>query len=415
MEQPFSNTYTAINPLPPQAGSGAVLSPEGSQSGPGAGVGVGGGRLAHVPAPLAPSAFVTTNEQMTATLETAPNSTTAAIMPLGRHHPSVVERNVYVASLPQHYDYNQLEQLFAPIGPIEQRTLKFEDSRCKGYGFVLFQRKEDAQEAVRRMHGAVVDGTRIQVRLARQEATMKAVLPPQVAPTPTMGKLTPPPPSFSFMDLSNSLSSPNASPTAISFTNNNNNNNNNNKLDPGFPQNSSANMNGIPPTPNSNAASAMFLGSGMYSTPTPSIYTGGPAPVYSGPLGSAPTPTMSSSASPVRSPVMLPPCGGSPPTSFHGTIVAQPSTNSNAATSAAAGAPAGMYYLYDVNGAAYGIPASSFTPAPSSGNMQYATTPAPMNMFQPHQGFVPAPQDVQPMGQQQHQQPQQQLLIQQFR
>lgn len=87
--------------------------------------------------------------------------------------PTSTGRNVYVASLPATYDTSQLYSLFSRWEIEQGRLALDQDGKCKGYGFVMFATCEDANEAVRRIHGKLVEGTRIQVRLAREEATMK--------------------------------------------------------------------------------------------------------------------------------------------------------------------------------------------------------------------------------------------------
>lgn len=90
-------------------------------------------------------------------------------------------RNVYVASLPMVYDYAQFEKLFSRW-TIEQGRLVMNGNKCKGYGFLMFHSEEDAAEAVRVVHGKMVQGTRIQVRLAREGATEKVSQVPSTSP-----------------------------------------------------------------------------------------------------------------------------------------------------------------------------------------------------------------------------------------
>lgn len=88
-------------------------------------------------------------------------------------------RNVYVASLPTDYTSEQLHELFSPYGHIISCTVKRdkESGKCKGYGFVLFEKEADACNAVIALQGYSINYTRIQVRLARPEASAKKILP----------------------------------------------------------------------------------------------------------------------------------------------------------------------------------------------------------------------------------------------
>ncbi|XP_050340909.1 CUGBP Elav-like family member 3 [Bactrocera neohumeralis] len=92
---------------------------------------------------------------------------------------SPYSRNVYVASLSIDYTDDQLRVLFEPFGKIISCAVKRDRATglCKGYGFVLFERDEDACNAVIGLQGHSICFTRIQVRLARPEASAKKVMP----------------------------------------------------------------------------------------------------------------------------------------------------------------------------------------------------------------------------------------------
>lgn len=78
--------------------------------------------------------------------------------------------NLYVASLPHDFTDAELYALFSPFGPIvSTKTMckKNVGHESKGYGFVLFEKEEDAIVAQRNMIGYVVRGSKIQVRRAK--------------------------------------------------------------------------------------------------------------------------------------------------------------------------------------------------------------------------------------------------------
>eukprot|EP00796_Vickermania_ingenoplastis_P000650 gene650-367_t len=80
--------------------------------------------------------------------------------------------NLYVASLPPDCTDADLFALFAPFGPIvsAKAMCKKGLKECKGYGFVLFQREEDALRAQSGMIGHMIGNNKIQVRRARATA-----------------------------------------------------------------------------------------------------------------------------------------------------------------------------------------------------------------------------------------------------
>ncbi|RNF07055.1 RNA-binding protein [Trypanosoma conorhini] len=92
---------------------------------------------------------------------------------------SPYNRNVYIASLPANYTDEELHALFAPFGKILSTALVKDKNTglCKGYGFVLMERFQDAYNAVIALQGHSIAHTRVQVRLARPEASAKRVYP----------------------------------------------------------------------------------------------------------------------------------------------------------------------------------------------------------------------------------------------
>ncbi|KAH9586208.1 RNA recognition motif domain [Trypanosoma melophagium] len=88
--------------------------------------------------------------------------------------PSEFGRNVYVASLPISFDDEQLFSLFAPYGSISSaRIMRKKGTReSKGYGFVLYKNPRSAELAISSLVGHVIDGNKIQVRLAHPDASI---------------------------------------------------------------------------------------------------------------------------------------------------------------------------------------------------------------------------------------------------
>nr|CCC95778.1 unnamed protein product [Trypanosoma congolense IL3000] len=82
--------------------------------------------------------------------------------------------NVYVASLPLHFDDDQLFALFSPYGRITSaRIMRSKGARqSRGYGFVLYKDPSSAELAISSLLGCVIDGSRIQVRMAHPGASV---------------------------------------------------------------------------------------------------------------------------------------------------------------------------------------------------------------------------------------------------
>lgn len=83
------------------------------------------------------------------------------------------DSNLYVASLPGWFTDADLLELFKRFGPILSAKVMCHKGthHCKGYGFVLFERKDAADVARSEMIGHVVGGNKIQVRHARSAAS----------------------------------------------------------------------------------------------------------------------------------------------------------------------------------------------------------------------------------------------------
>lgn len=64
----------------------------------------------------------------------------------------------------------QLREAFAPFGEVRQvRLIRRKDGRSRGYGFVDFANKEDAQKAIDGLHNKELDGRPITVELANDK------------------------------------------------------------------------------------------------------------------------------------------------------------------------------------------------------------------------------------------------------
>jgi len=74
---------------------------------------------------------------------------------------SVVGRNVYVGGLSEKIREKDLDSEFGTFGKIAKIVMK------QGYGFVEFDKKEDAEQAVKAMSGKNLDGNKLIVELSQ--------------------------------------------------------------------------------------------------------------------------------------------------------------------------------------------------------------------------------------------------------
>jgi len=76
---------------------------------------------------------------------------------------------IYVGNLPFSVDSDALKELFSSYGEISEVNLvsdKF-SGRSKGFGFVTFSKKEDAEKAISEMNGKEVEGRELKVSEAK--------------------------------------------------------------------------------------------------------------------------------------------------------------------------------------------------------------------------------------------------------
>lgn len=76
---------------------------------------------------------------------------------------------IYVGNLPFSVTQEKLKELFEPFGDIEEAVVISDrfSGRSKGFGFVTFTDKKDADKAVEDMNGKEIDGREIKVNEAR--------------------------------------------------------------------------------------------------------------------------------------------------------------------------------------------------------------------------------------------------------
>jgi len=79
--------------------------------------------------------------------------------------------NLYVKNLPSSCDNEKLRSLFEPYGTITSAKVMYskEDQKSKGFGFVCYEKKEEAAAAIEGMHSRMVDNKPLFVCLAEMK------------------------------------------------------------------------------------------------------------------------------------------------------------------------------------------------------------------------------------------------------
>ncbi|XP_043830569.1 polyadenylate-binding protein 1-like [Dromiciops gliroides] len=78
--------------------------------------------------------------------------------------------NVYIKNFGEDMDDNRLTEIFGKFGPaLSVKVMTDDCGRSKGFGFVSFQRHEDAQQAVEGMNGKELNGKKIYVGRAQKK------------------------------------------------------------------------------------------------------------------------------------------------------------------------------------------------------------------------------------------------------
>ena len=80
-----------------------------------------------------------------------------------------MSKKLYIGNLPFSVDSDKLKEIFSEFGNVEEATVitdKF-SRRSKGFGFVTFEKDEDADKAMAAMNSKEVEGRSIKVSEAK--------------------------------------------------------------------------------------------------------------------------------------------------------------------------------------------------------------------------------------------------------
>jgi hypothetical protein len=101
--------------------------------------------------------------------------------------PQQRKTNLYVSSLPKHFSEGDLLQMFQRYGNVVScMAARDAVGGCKGYGFVNFATEHSAAQAIAELHGLLLQGRMLHVRLADPRAN-----PPPTLKQPTTHVATP--------------------------------------------------------------------------------------------------------------------------------------------------------------------------------------------------------------------------------
>ena len=88
-----------------------------------------------------------------------------------------MNNRLYVGNLPYSYGEGELRQLFGKAGRVDSVYLPLdrETGRPRGFAFVQMVSDEEAQVAIARLDGSILDGRKIRVNIAQERGTVGAV------------------------------------------------------------------------------------------------------------------------------------------------------------------------------------------------------------------------------------------------
>ena len=80
--------------------------------------------------------------------------------------------NMYVSNLSFHTNDDELRKLFEEFGSVSSAKVitDRETGRSRGFGFVEMDSNEDAQKAMKQLHGKSIEGRAMSVSEAREKA-----------------------------------------------------------------------------------------------------------------------------------------------------------------------------------------------------------------------------------------------------
>lgn len=91
----------------------------------------------------------------------------APARPAAKLPPAQTGFKLNISNLDYNVSEKDIQELFACIGPLKEAKLHYDISgRSKGSAHVIYNTREDADDAIERFHGAALDGKRMELHLA---------------------------------------------------------------------------------------------------------------------------------------------------------------------------------------------------------------------------------------------------------
>ena len=84
-------------------------------------------------------------------------------------------KKLFVGSISFDSNEESLKEKFEEIGPVVSAKIIFDrfSGRSRGFGFVEMEKEEDAEKAIEKLNGAMLDGREIVVNEAKPEGERK--------------------------------------------------------------------------------------------------------------------------------------------------------------------------------------------------------------------------------------------------
>ncbi|CAF1252744.1 unnamed protein product [Rotaria sordida] len=130
--------------------------------------------------PLSPNDNVQSNScsshspQSTSTI--TPNGSSSSSSSINSSN--TTQKRLHVSNIPFRFRDDDLKAMFEQFGEIIDTEIIFNERGSKGFGFVTFASSDDADAAREKLHGAIIEGRKIEVNMAtaRSQPKLKPVL-----------------------------------------------------------------------------------------------------------------------------------------------------------------------------------------------------------------------------------------------
>jgi len=88
-------------------------------------------------------------------------------------------KRLHVSNIPFRFRDPDLRQMFGKYGTVADVEIIFNERGSKGFGFVTFEDKGEAEQAKQELNGSIIEGRKVEVNDATVRVQTKHKLPPQ--------------------------------------------------------------------------------------------------------------------------------------------------------------------------------------------------------------------------------------------